>query len=96
MRYRDLLDAEFGIRIANEPEEVRLSLLGHDLHVDVWNPAGPPKGVLVLGHGAGGHGRILAPLADFAAGQGWRAVAPDLPGYGLTQPAADFDLDYGE
>ena len=96
MRYRDLLDTEFGIRIANEPEEVRLSLLGHDLHVDVWNPAGPPKGVLVLVHGAGGHGRILAPLADFAAGQGWRAVAPDLPGYGLTQPAADFDWDYGE
>ncbi len=95
-RYRDLLVSEFGIRITREPEEVRLSLRGHDLHVDIWEPGGMPKGVLVLVHGGGGNGRILAPLADFAAGEGWRVLAPDLPGYGLTRPAADFDWDYAE
>jgi len=93
-QYRDLLNSEFGIRITREPEEIRLPLLGHDLHVDVWEPDRTAKGVLVLVHGGGGNGRILAPLADFAVGEGWRVLAPDLPGYGLTRPAADFDWDY--
>ena len=34
-QYRALLNSEFGIRIAREPEEVRLSLPGHDLPVDI-------------------------------------------------------------
>jgi pimeloyl-ACP methyl ester carboxylesterase len=38
----------------------------------------------------------LAPLADVACGLGWRVLAPDLPGYGLTRPASTFDWDYAE
>jgi alpha-beta hydrolase superfamily lysophospholipase len=40
---------------------------------------------LVLVHGAGGNGRLLAPYAVMAAKAGYEVVAPDLPGYGLTQ-----------
>jgi hypothetical protein len=52
--------------------------------------------VLILVHGAGGNGRILAPLAQAASRQGWKVLAPDLPGYGLTRPAGTFAWDYAE
>jgi len=40
---------------------------------------------LILVHGAGGNGRLLLPYAAFASAAGYEAIAPDLPGYGLTQ-----------
>lgn len=46
--------------------------------------------LLVL-HGAGGHSGALWPLAALAATIGYEVLAPDLPGYGLTEvpdPAA--------
>lgn len=36
------------------------------------------------------------PLADAAASLGWRVLAPDLPGYGLTRPAPGYRGDYDE
>lgn len=95
-RYRQLLLDTFGIPIRHVPIERWRTVRGHELHLDEWRPDGRARGTLILVHGAGGHGRILAPLADFAAGLGWLALAPDLPGYGLTRPSADFRWDYGE
>ena len=46
-------------------------------------PSAPVATVLVL-HGGGGHGRMLAPLGVLAQHLGAEAVAPDLPGYGHT------------
>ncbi|MEL6341071.1 MAG: alpha/beta fold hydrolase, partial [Myxococcota bacterium] len=43
-----------------------------------------------------GHGRVLAPFCDLAAQHGWLAIAPDLPGYGLTRVSNDFDWSYDE
>jgi hypothetical protein len=34
VRYRRLLASEFGIEVPEAPEEIRLQLRGHDLHVD--------------------------------------------------------------
>ena len=96
VRYRRLLASEFGIEVPEAPEEIRLHLRGHDLHLDHWMPEGPERGVLILVHGAGGNGRILAPLAHAASSQGWKVLAPDLPGYGLTRPAETFSWDYAE
>lgn len=95
-RYRELLYARFGIRVEQEPDESFVCLLGHEIHLDEWRPEGNERGILILVHGAGGNGRILAPLAVQAAQEGWRVLAPDLPGYGLTRPAAGFNWDYSE
>lgn len=95
-RYRQLLLEAFDLSIQHVPIERWLTVRGHELHLDEWLPVGQPKGTLILVHGAGGNGRILAPLGDFAAELGWRALAPDLPGYGLTRPAIDFQWDYAE
>lgn len=95
-QYRDILNTRFGIRIDRTPRETWRKIRGHDVHVDVWEPEGRAKGTLILVHGGGGNGRVLAPFADFAAGIGWRALAPDLPGYGLTRPAPAYRGDYAE
>lgn len=95
-RYRQLLLDSFGIPIRQVPIERWKTVLGHDVHLDEWRSEGPSRGTLILVHGGGGNGRILAPFGDFAAGLGWLAIAPDLPGYGLTRPRADFRWDYGE
>lgn len=95
-RYRSLLAQEFGVRIERQPVETWRTVRGHEIHIDDWPAEGPPKGTLILVHGGGGHGRVLAPLADFAAGLGWRVLAPDLPGYGLSRPASTFRWEYAE
>lgn len=96
MQYRDILQTSFAIRIERTPRETRRKIRGHDVHVDVWEPEGPANGTLILVHGGGGNGRVLAPFCDLAAGLGWRALAPDLPGYGLTRPAPGYLGDYEE
>lgn len=40
---------------------------------------------LIIFHGGGGYGRLLAPCGIMAQQSGYEAVVPDLPGYGLTQ-----------
>jgi alpha-beta hydrolase superfamily lysophospholipase len=94
--YRDLLVQEFQIKIERDPAEIWLDAGGHTLHVDEWRPDGAAKGTAILVHGGGGHGRILAPLGDAVAAMGWRAVAPDLPGYGLTRTKPGWRWDYAE
>ncbi len=95
-RYRDLLEDRFAIRLERKPDETWRRIRGHDIHLDEWRPDGPATGTLILVHGGGGHGRVLAPFGDFAAGIGWRALAPDLPGYGLTRPSPGFRSEYEE
>jgi alpha-beta hydrolase superfamily lysophospholipase len=96
--YRRLLSERFGISFESAPEEQFVKWRGHNIHLDVWAPreVDSPNGTLILVHGAGGHGRLLAPLADFAAGLGWRVIAAELPGYGLTQPKRNWNWNYGD
>jgi pimeloyl-ACP methyl ester carboxylesterase len=95
LRYRALLESRFNLHIERKPIETWRQIRGHVIHLDEWQPL-TQKGTLILVHGGGGNGRILAPIGDFAAAQGWRVLAPDLPGYGLTRPAPDFRWDYAE
>lgn len=101
--YRDILKSEFGVTIDREPDERREDILGHDTHIDEWAAradaeADPPDpashGTVILVHGGGGNGRVLAPLAQSIAKMGWRVLAPDLPGFGITRPAEDWRGDY--
>lgn len=96
IEYRDILRGRFGFDLSIEPTETMTSIRGHSLHIDVWEPASPAKGTIIIIHGAGGNGRIVGAISSFVTEQGWRVIAPDLPGYGLTIPSCNFDWDYAE
>lgn len=57
---------------------------GADIHLDRY-PAGQASCTVILLHGAGGYGRLLAPYARLLQRAGHEVVAPDLPGYGLSR-----------
>jgi alpha-beta hydrolase superfamily lysophospholipase len=59
---------------------------GLDVHLDRLGAADSAIKVIVL-HGAGAYGRVMAPAAVLAQRYGYDTVAPDLPGYGLTRVA---------
>jgi alpha-beta hydrolase superfamily lysophospholipase len=64
-----------------------------DVHLDRMALPDAKLKVIVL-HGAGAYGRVMAPAAVLAQRHGFETVAPDLPGYGLTRvPRAQ--MDYG-
>jgi alpha-beta hydrolase superfamily lysophospholipase len=68
---------------ASTPHEEIWRWRGLDVHIDrLPNPRSPIK-VIVL-HGAGAYGRVMAPAAVIAQRYGYETVTPDLPGYGLT------------
>ena len=66
------------------PVEEWWSWRGLDVHLDRMSTPGSPIKIIVL-HGAGAYGRVMAPAAVLARKFGYDTVAPDLPGYGLTQ-----------
>src|SRR5579871_6689839 len=65
------------------PTEAWWSWNGIDVHLDRLAVPESPIKVIVL-HGAGAYGRVMAPAAVIARKHGWETVSPDLPGYGLT------------
>jgi pimeloyl-ACP methyl ester carboxylesterase len=72
----------------HSPREEWWEFAGHDVHLD--RMVSPPNVrtqpiKLVLLHGGGGNGRLLAPFAVLLARHGYESVAPDLPPYGLTR-----------
>lgn len=94
--YKAILAEEFKITLTLEPDELWREVRGHMVRIDEWATEGPAKGTLILVHGGGGNGRILAPLAEPLSREGWRVLAPDLPGYGLTRPAEGYRGEYSE
>jgi alpha-beta hydrolase superfamily lysophospholipase len=57
---------------------------GLEVHLDRLGARDASLKVIVL-HGAGAYGRVMAPAAVLAQRYGFETVAPDLPGYGLTR-----------
>jgi alpha-beta hydrolase superfamily lysophospholipase len=68
----------------SEPEEAYWSWRGAEIHLDRFTPERPRFRVILL-HGGGGHGRLLAPIGRLMSLAGGECVAPDLPGYGLSR-----------
>ena len=66
-----------------EPAEEWWSWRGAEIHLDRYAVAMAPLTVVML-HGAGGCGRLLAPFGLPLHEQGYEVVMPDLPGYGLS------------
>ena len=60
-----------------------------DLTVDVYEPAGPPKSVLVFSHGAWVGGWIWETFADWFAGHGYLCYCPTWRGRYDSKPVAD-------
>lgn len=83
------------MRIRTRPREEWIDVGRLRVHLDVHG-AGDAPATLVLLHGGGGNGRLLAHYGQVAAAAGFRAVAPDLPGYGLTQAKPKRKVVYGD
>ena len=98
INYRRLLQERFDLILHSEPTEQQTIWEGHTLHIDAWASRGvdTEKGTIILVHGAGGHGRLLAPIADSLAALGWRVIAPDLPGYGLSPTRKGWRWNYDD
>lgn len=78
--------------------QVRLGTWRHrrwDVHVDViGDPQAPARALFI--HGAGGNAAAMRPFAAHFAALGIQVFVPDLPGYGLTRPARDPHVTYGD
>lgn len=58
---------------------------GARVHYTERRPAGPPRGTIVLLHGASGNqADVMLPLGDRLSGLGFRVIAPDRPGHGWS------------
>lgn len=89
-RYQPLLPPRWRAVQGQLPQEEHVRSGDVLVHLDRWPVPDAPLTVVVL-HGGGGHGRMMAGLCLMAVAAGCEAVAPDLPLYGLTRvpdPAA--------
>ena len=92
-KYQGFFPAAMRCTPATMPTEEWWSWKGLDVHLDRSSVPGSPVKVIVL-HGAGAYGRVMAPAAVLARQHGFETVSPDLPGYGLTSVPSE-RFDYG-
>lgn len=86
-RYQDFLPERLRLTEGREPAEEWWPWGGGEIHLDRYAvPAAPLT--MVLLHGGGGYGRLLAPFGRLFQAHGFEAVLPDLPGYGLSRVPA--------
>jgi alpha-beta hydrolase superfamily lysophospholipase len=84
--YQPLLAPDLRLDADNMPAESTWAWRGLDVHLDRYETAAAGLTVIVC-HGGGGYGRLLAPVGRLVHELGYVAVLPDLPGYGLTHVA---------
>jgi alpha-beta hydrolase superfamily lysophospholipase len=83
-RYQPFFPPAMQLTTETTPRETWWRWRGLDVHLDRLAVPHSPVKVIVL-HGAGAYGRVMAPAAVIAHRHGYETVSPDLPGYGLTQ-----------
>jgi alpha-beta hydrolase superfamily lysophospholipase len=83
-RYQPFFPEGMRCTPASTPREEYWRWRGLDVHLDRLAVPSSPVKVIVL-HGAGAYGRVMAPAAVLAQRYGYETVTPDLPGYGLTK-----------
>jgi len=83
-RYQPFFPEGMQCTAESTPRESWWAWKGIDVHLDRMGPPDARLKVIVL-HGAGAYGRVMAPAAVLAQRYGYATVAPDLPGYGLTR-----------
>src|SRR5688572_424127 len=83
-RYQGYFEPELQVQEGHAPAEHWWRWHEADVHVDRYEVPSPRARLIIL-HGAGGYSRMMAPIGVAAQREGYAAVAPDLPGYGLTR-----------
>ncbi|WP_347567461.1 alpha/beta hydrolase [Actinopolyspora sp. BKK1] len=90
-RYQEFFPGALQVLPGDAPEERWWSWRGTAVHLDVVRRDGAPCKLLVL-HGIGGYGRMLASYSRLPALADLEYLAPDLPGHGLS--SAGFAVGY--
>ena len=92
-RYQPYLPERLRLTAEHLPQESWWGWRGADIHIDRFEAADSPATVIIL-HGAGGYGRMLAPYGRLLHAHGYTVVVPDLPGYGLSKaPTSQFSYE---
>lgn len=82
------------MRLPRDPEEEWWMWRDTKVHLDRLDAANARGKIIVL-HGGGGNGRLLSAFGALAHSLGYSYVAPDLPGFGLTQPGRSYASRFG-
>ncbi len=83
LRYQRFFPGGLRVTSHHAPREQWWAWRGMSVHLDrVAEPDAPVK--LLLLHGLGGYGRMIAPYGRLPSVAGLELLAPDLPGFGLT------------
>ena len=77
----------------NQPEEIYWDWGGNKIHIDYYLNFNS-KAKIILLHGVGGNGRLLSFIGAPLHKRGFEVIAPDLPGYGLTQWDGNINYDH--
>ena len=94
-QYQRFFPEELRINENNLPKEEWWYWNNYHIHLDRM-PVQDSKIKIILIHGAGGNGRLLAPYARMLQVHGYDVVAPDLPPYGLSYTESLISMDYSD
>jgi alpha-beta hydrolase superfamily lysophospholipase len=90
-RYQEFFPPRMRCTAATTPIEEWWPWRNLEVHLDRLPVPTSPVKVIVL-HGVGAYGRVMAPAAVIARQHGYETLSPDLPGFGLTRvPWREFD-----
>jgi alpha-beta hydrolase superfamily lysophospholipase len=87
--HQHYLPARMQLRYGREPVEEWWSWCRAEIHLDRFSAPAAPLTVILL-HGGGGYGRLLAPFGLMLHKHGFETVLPDLPGYGLSVASTEY------
>jgi alpha-beta hydrolase superfamily lysophospholipase len=87
-KYQRFLPDRIRLSAGRQPAEEVWAWRGADIHLDRYAAPAAPLTVVLL-HGVGGHGRLVAPYGRLLHNHGYEIVMPDLPGYGLSIAPAE-------
>lgn len=92
-KYQRFFPEEMRITVNNMPDEEWWHWNDYHIHLDRM-PVSSSKIKVVLLHGAGGNGRLLAPYAHMLQQLGYDTVSPDLPPFGLSYTEPSKSMEY--
>lgn len=94
-KYQRFFPEELRLNEKSLPTEEWWNWNDYHIHLDRFTvPSSKIKVILI--HGAGGNGRLLAPYARMLQVHGYDVVSPDLPPYGLSYSESLKSMEYND